>query len=297
MNPDDIAAGETSTAKVMGGGEDLTDRATVYIQYGAGGSWNNNVYTSAKAGTWTVTAVYGSLSATTQLTVNPGAATSLTLSPKTASITTAQTQTYTVVATDAQGNTWTPDVLDITWAEDGAGGFGGTMTYTPAPGGGAETVTITATVGTKTSDPATLNVVAVGGPTPLVLAWDKDTRMFYLCDDAGNPAAGIPLAVGANTVGGVTVTVTQASSTDLTATVTNGAAPPNSLRVLWYLRNGALDKCYSYSTISGTTHTAVYSAGRTSVDGRRAQVGFVGLAHNLNADPPTAITYSVVQQP
>jgi len=91
---------------------------------------------------------------------------------------------------------------------------------------------------------------------------------------------------------------TGSSSTDLIATVgTDDGAPSNSLQVRWYLRSGSVDRCYSYSTINGTTHTAVFTQGRTSIDGARAQIGFFGLAHNLNADPPTGITYSVVQQP
>ncbi len=300
MAPNPVDAGATSTATVMGdNGVDYSAAATCYIQYGAGGSWAGNVYTSAKAGTWTVTAVYGSLAATDTLTVNHGAASTVTLAPATASITTAQTQTYTVQATDAQGNSWTPAVGDITWAENGAGGFTG-MVYTPAAGDGGNVVDITATVGGVVSNTAALTVISSGsGGTPLILAWDRDTATFYMCTDAANPQTGTALALGDNTVGGITVNVSKfgSSSTDLVATVTNAGAPGNSLRVRWYLRSGAVNKCYSYSTIDGTTHTAVYSLGRTSVDGGRSQVGFFGLAHNLNADPPTAITYSVVEQP
>ncbi len=300
MAPNPVTAGATSTATVTGSnGVDYSAAATCYIQYGAGGSWAGNVYTSAKAGTWTVTAVYGSLAATTTLTVDPGAASSVTLAPITASITTDQDQAYTVQVTDAQGNSWTPAVGDITWAENGAGAFNG-MTYEPDAADGGSVVTITATVDGAASNAAALTVISSGsGGTPLILAWDKDTATFYLCSDAANPQAGTALALGNNTVGTVTVTVakTGSSSTDLFATVTNAGVPTNSLRVRWYLRSGAVDKCYSYSTINGTTHTAVYSLGRTSVDGGRSQVGFFGLAHNLNADPPTAISYGVVRQP
>ncbi len=300
MAPNPVDAGATSTATVTGSnGVDYSAAATCYIQYGAGGSWAGNVYTSAKAGTWTVTAVYGSLAATTTLTVNHGAASSVTLAPITASITTDQTQTYTVQAADAQGNSWTPAAGEITWAENGAGGFTG-MVYTPTLADGGNVVDITATVGGAVSNAAALTVISSGsGGTPLILAWDRDTATFYMCTDAANPQTGTALALGNNTVGTVTVTVTKtgSSSTDLVATVTNAGMPSNTLRVRWYLRSGAVDKCYYYSTISGVTHTAVYSLGRTSVDGGRSQVGFFGLAHNLNADPPTAISYSAVLQP
>lgn len=190
-------------------------------------------------------------------------------------------------------------VRAILRAENGAGVFNG-MIYEPDTADGGNVVDITATVGAAVSNAAALTVISSGsGGTPLILAWDKDTATFYLCTDAANPQTGTALALGNNTVGGITVSVAKfgSSSTDLVATVTNGDAPTNSLRVRWYLRSGAVNKCYSYSTIDSTTHTAVYSLGRTSVDGGRSQVGFFGLAHNLNADPPTAISYSVVQQP
>ncbi len=306
MAPNPVTAGAPSTATVMGNnGVDYSALATCYIQYGAGGSWAGNVYTSAKAGTWTVTAVYGSLAATDTLTVNHGAVATVTLSPANASITTDQTQTYTAQATDAQGNSWVPTISTVQWAGDGPIRFGSPpsdqVVYQPAAADGGTTVWIEVQVDGAPvwSNRAYLDVISSGsGGTPLILAWDKDTATFYLCSDAANPQTGTALAMGNNTVGGITVTVakTGSSSTDLFATVTNAGAPTNSLRVRWYLRNGAVDKCYSYSTISGTTHTAVYSLGRTSIDGGRSQVGFFGLAHNLNADPPTAITYSVVQQ-
>ncbi len=303
MAPNRVDAGATSTATVTGSnGVDYSAAATCYIQYGAGGSWAGNVYTAATAGTWTVTAVYGSLAATTTLTVEHGAAATVTLSPANASITTDQTQTYTVQATDAYGNSWVPTISGI-----GRNGYGTVncsfpfqqFIYEPAAADGGSTVWFEVIADNTLSNRAYLDVISSGsGGTPLILAWDKDTATFYLCTDAANPQTGTALVIGNNTVGTVTVTVakTGSSSTDLVATVTNGGAPTNSLRVRWYLRSGAVDKCYSYSTINGTTHTAVYSLGRTSVDGGRSQVGFFGLAHNLNADPPTAITYSVVQQ-
>ncbi len=304
MAPNPVAAGQTSTATVTGSNDvDYSAAATCYIQYGAGGSWAGNVYTAAKAGTWTVTAVYGSLAATTTLTVVHGAAVTVTLSPANASITTDQTQTYTAQATDDYGNSWLPTVLSIDWGGQGrvATSYPSPQfTYVPGAADAGKTLPFRALTDASPAwtNVAYLDVISSGGGTPLILAWDRDTATFYLCNDAANPQTGTALAMGNNTVGGITVNVRKfgSSATDLVATVTNAGAPTNSLRVRWYLRSGAVDKCYSYSTIDGTTHTAVYSLGRTSVDGGRSQVGFFGFAHNLNADPPTAISYRVVQQ-
>ena len=52
---------------------DVTAEALFTITTGAGGSWTDNVYTSEKAGDWTVTGSYDSLSDTATLTVNPSA--------------------------------------------------------------------------------------------------------------------------------------------------------------------------------------------------------------------------------
>ncbi len=72
---DSITAGNpeiyTSTATdAYGNTWDVTSLTTWSISSGAGGSWSNNVYTSATAGPWTVTGTYETMTATAQLTVN-----------------------------------------------------------------------------------------------------------------------------------------------------------------------------------------------------------------------------------
>ena len=62
------------------------------------------------------------------------------------------------------------------------------------------------------------------------------------------------------------------------------------------MRSGVAYTVYETSTIAGVTHTMRYSSGSTSLDNAWA-AGFWGLTHALDADPPTAITCGVAQQP
>ena len=102
LSPNSLAAGSSTTATVTGSnGVDLSSSSPYSIAYGAGGSWAGNVYTSARAGVWTVTASYGAFNTSAGLTVNPGTPASVVVSPASAAITTDDTQTYSVTATDA----------------------------------------------------------------------------------------------------------------------------------------------------------------------------------------------------
>jgi hypothetical protein len=72
-----ITAGESKTysataSDAYGNTWDLTSSMSWSISSGSGGSWSSNVYTSAKAGYWTVTGTYSSTSYSTSLTVIPG---------------------------------------------------------------------------------------------------------------------------------------------------------------------------------------------------------------------------------
>jgi hypothetical protein len=71
-----VTAGSSKTysataSDAYGNTWDVTSLTTWSISPEAGGSWNGNVFTSAVAGLWTVTATYASTSYTTGLTVNP----------------------------------------------------------------------------------------------------------------------------------------------------------------------------------------------------------------------------------
>ena len=85
---------------------DVTSSTTWSISSGAGGSWSSNVYTSEKAGLWTVTGTYASTIYTTDLTVNPASLDHFVFNTV-ATQTAASSFSITVTAKDAYGNTVT----------------------------------------------------------------------------------------------------------------------------------------------------------------------------------------------
>ena len=86
---------------------DITNSVTWSISSGAGGSWNNNTYTSAIAGSWTVTADNGAgVQNTAFLVVNPGSATHLVVSSGVSQVA-GIAFSETVTAKDANNNTAT----------------------------------------------------------------------------------------------------------------------------------------------------------------------------------------------
>ncbi len=102
------------------------------ISSGAGGLWTNNVYSSQKAGLWTVTGTFGTLSASASLNVTHGSAFNITVFPQSATIAAGSPQAFTATANDNFGNTW--DVTNsTTWSiSSGAGGSFSSGNYTSA---------------------------------------------------------------------------------------------------------------------------------------------------------------------
>lgn len=140
------------------------------IEAGAGGSWAGNVYSSEKAGTWTVTAECGGQTDTAILTVKHAAADLLTLSPDPETVVSGESVAYTAMAKDAYGNTWNVTAYTDFGIEAGAGGswaddvytseYVGTWTVTGEYGGVSGTATLEVThlavSITLTPDPATV---------------------------------------------------------------------------------------------------------------------------------------------
>ena len=84
---------------------DATDSVTWSISSGAGGSWSNNTYTSAIAGSWTVTADNGAgATGTATLEVTPGALAQFVFSPIDSSQTAGNSFSVGVTAVDSYGN-------------------------------------------------------------------------------------------------------------------------------------------------------------------------------------------------
>ncbi len=93
----------------------MSPPATAFsIEADAGGSWAANVYTSAKAGTWTVTGIYLGLTDTASLTVNAGALHNLTVTSDNYTQQVTVSFTVTVTAYDAFDNLVTADNVTLT---------------------------------------------------------------------------------------------------------------------------------------------------------------------------------------
>ncbi|MBN2231756.1 MAG: hypothetical protein JW781_02900, partial [Deltaproteobacteria bacterium] len=89
---------------------DITGTTGFSIDPAAGGSWLDNVYTSAVAGTWTVTGTYSALSDTASLTVSGGSVHHIVISPDTTNIAAGSLQPYTAQSFDQFNN----PIADVT---------------------------------------------------------------------------------------------------------------------------------------------------------------------------------------
>ena len=299
LAPNPVAAGGKTTAKLTGeAGQDCTARARFGVTPGAGGTWDGATYTSQGAGEWRVTGSYGPLGATETLIVRPGPAAQVRLAPTSTMAARGEVCTLTVTCSDAFGNRWQATLPADAWRATigeapAAGSFNDANGYTPGDSDKNQTVTVRCTVDGVESEPAEVRVHGKSG-IGLILAWDKDTRRFYLCGNPTNPATGRILEPGENIVGPTRITVSS-SVGNLTATVTNVGAPENSLRVRWQVRGDELVAAYQYSTVAGETKAVTYSRGKTTVDGAYRE-GFWGLVHRLDAGAPRAIAATTAPQ-
>ena len=142
VNPETstIVAGNTQTYTTtatdhFGNSWDTTSSSTFTVDEEAGGSLNGNIYTSANAGTWTVTATSLGLTNTAMLTITHASAVSISISPNTATITAGSTQTYTALASDTYNNIWDVTSLTTWTVSTGAGGSWSGNVYTSAASG------------------------------------------------------------------------------------------------------------------------------------------------------------------
>ena len=85
---------------------DVTSSTSWGTSSGAEGSWNDNVYTSATAGSWTITGLIDSNDYSADLTVTHAPPVSISINPNTVPITAGETEEYTATAVDIYGNTW-----------------------------------------------------------------------------------------------------------------------------------------------------------------------------------------------
>jgi uncharacterized repeat protein (TIGR01451 family) len=102
---------------------DVTTSTTFTIDPGAFGSWTDNVYTSEKAGNWTVTGTYSGKSDTANLTVTPGPLDYFAIAPQVAGVLTGDNVTYISGTLDRFDNLIALVTANTTFSIDaGAGG-------------------------------------------------------------------------------------------------------------------------------------------------------------------------------
>ena len=164
MSPDSktVTAGESVTYaaqafdKFGNSLRDVSDSTAWSIESGAGGSWSENVYTSAKVGTWTVTGTHSEKSDTASLTVTVAVLDHIVVSPKSVSVVAGLTQAFTAEAFDAYGNSLNDTTATTSWSIDSeAGGSWSGNVYTSEKAKTSWTVTGTCS---GKSDTATLTV-------------------------------------------------------------------------------------------------------------------------------------------
>ncbi len=119
-----------NSTDASGNNVDITSWVNWSISSGAGGAWSGNMYSSAKAGSWTVTASLGSLSAASQLNVDHASIATIALSPQNAEILAGQTQAFTTSAYDVYGNAWDVSASTALSIGSGAGGSWNNNSYT-----------------------------------------------------------------------------------------------------------------------------------------------------------------------
>ena len=174
---------------------DVTTSTAFSIDAGAGGGWAANVYTSANAGTWTVTGTYLGLTDTVSLTVNTGALHHIVVSPDTSTITAGGTQTYTAQAFDQANNTLGDVTTSTVFSVDvGAGGSWAANVYTSANAG---TWTVTGTyialtdTASLTVNAGALDHIVISPDSTTIVAGNTQVYTAQSFDQFNNPIADV----------------------------------------------------------------------------------------------------------
>lgn len=157
-----------------------------------------------------------------------------------------------------------------------------TAEFEPA---GLTAAQIEAKIWHQVDDPALGLVTYASGSLPAsLIAFDEDTQRFYLCSDGSDPAGS-----GSEIQSGYTytledhplvVTITGIPG-DKTLVVSNAVA--NSLREVWYLRNGLLYRGVEHSTVGTETFSVSHQRGMTYYGGVW-HPGWQGVVHALSWD-------------
>jgi len=193
-HPRSVTAGESVTytltaVDAFGNTWDVTDEADFAIDEDAGGAFDENVYTSQIAGTWTVTGTYNVLTDTATLIVLEHAATSVSIEPEAETLTAGQSVTYTLTAADDFGNTWDVTAEAAFAIDQEAGGGFDANVYTSQVAG-QWTVTgsygVLTTAAALTVERAAAASLALEPDPETVTAGQSVTYTLTAADDFGN---------------------------------------------------------------------------------------------------------------
>ncbi len=103
---------------------DVTGKTNWSIDDGARGRWDGSVYTSEKAGRWTVKGTYAEISGTGTLTVEPGEAERVIIDPREdKTVEAGETLNFQAEAYDTYNNTITENATDFSWRNAEGGVF------------------------------------------------------------------------------------------------------------------------------------------------------------------------------
>lgn len=123
----EITAGQSqlfnSTASdAYGNTWDVTKSTNFSIDSRAGGYWSSNTYNAIKAGNWTVTGIFETLTGKATLNVNHGPIVNLAVYPEDSNLTAGNTEAFNATAFDSYGNSW--DITNSTVFTITSGAYG-----------------------------------------------------------------------------------------------------------------------------------------------------------------------------
>ena len=193
-DPAPVTAGGTATFTVTGYDSqgdslgDVTDQVTSWtIDPAAQGSWSDNVYTSAVAGVWTVTAYIGDISNTTSLEVTVGSLSAVTVGVSSGSVVAGTSVTLSAEGYDSFGNDLGSQT--VTFTVNGTVVVGSSVTEAVA---GTYDVSISAIAGVTVTDAsftvaaASLNHITISPTSSSITAGGSQAYSAEGFDQYGN---------------------------------------------------------------------------------------------------------------
>jgi hypothetical protein len=328
INPATVAApgtaiGLATAYDTNGNSWDISTQAVWSIpQGGDGGIWNQNVYLSNTAGTYTIQAAYLCKTATTSLIVTHATDQThldhIDIVPKTASVNAGVSQTYSANAYDTFGNSWvvTPDYTcpNINVVISGSSAYSnaaGSYAITGSYGGKFDTATLTvighlSKVVAITVAPKTASIAA--GTTQAFTAtasdgyntWDVTASVVWSMDSAAGgswvqssgtytSAVAGTWTVAANINGGVSDTATL-TVTSYTVAFSETGLPTGTS---WTITLGGKDYTSKTNTINISGLSAQNYAWTSTSSPQNAYTRYVTAQTAGNINVPSQLTQTI----